>query len=274
MPHRLQRSEELPKSCASSANLFAFICGPPWAWIDWSAVFAELDIEYGLTSVGRKYGCHLGSRPHGRDRLPRLHELADVYRNALHPGDQDMIPATGIQDQELSVAAERSGINNPTVTRRCDLRPGPGRQRNAFFYATGAVGTAKIANLCTVNRKSKKSLGRCEGDRRAAAVRIFQRSQIRLAIGGRRRALGIGARGGVRGASDVLLHFGDQTLEIIDLLGQRNGARALGLDVLFHGRLLALSLVDQRTQSRLIIPELVAICGKAIAFARNGFAQR
>ena len=29
-----------------------------------------------------------------------------LYRNALHPGDQDMIPAPGIEDQELSVAAE------------------------------------------------------------------------------------------------------------------------------------------------------------------------
>ena len=90
--------------------------------------------------------------PHGRDRLPRKHKLADVNRNALHPGDQDMIPAPGIEDQELSVAAERTGVNNPAVTRGCDLRAGPGCQRNAFFYATCAVGTAEIANLGAVNR--------------------------------------------------------------------------------------------------------------------------
>src|SRR5271154_2764741 len=152
MPRRWRRSAELQKSCASSANLFAFICGPPWAWIDWSAVLTELDIEHGLARVGRENGCYPGCRSHRSDRLPRKYKLADVDRNALHPGDQDMIPAPGIEDQELSVAAERSGVNNPTITRGCDLGSRPGCQRNAFFYATGAIGTAKIANLYAVNR--------------------------------------------------------------------------------------------------------------------------
>src|SRR3954467_12033386 len=126
MPHRWPRSGELPKSYASSANLFAFTCGPPWAWIDWSAVLTELDIEHGLTRVGREDGCTLGLGSHVRDRLPRKYKLADVNRNALHPGDQDMIPATGIEDQELSVAAERPRVNNPAITRGCDLGTGPG----------------------------------------------------------------------------------------------------------------------------------------------------
>ena len=86
---------------------------------------------------------------------PVKYELADVDRNTLHPGDQDMIPATGIEDQELSVAAEGSGINNPAITRGCDLRAGPGCQRNAFFDATRAVGTAKIANLGAINRQGQ-----------------------------------------------------------------------------------------------------------------------
>src|SRR6266404_6081050 len=134
MPRRPRRSGELQKSCASSANLFAFICGPPWAWIDWSAVLTELDIEHGLARIGRENGCDLGRCSHRRDRLPRKYKLADVYRNALHPGDQDMIPAPGIEDQELSVAAKRAGVNNPAVTRGCDLRSGPGSQRNALLY--------------------------------------------------------------------------------------------------------------------------------------------
>src|SRR5215471_9708585 len=124
-PRRWRRSVELQKSCASSANLFAFICGPPWAWIDWSAVLTELDIEHGLARVGGENRSNLGGFSHGRDRLPRKYKLADVYRNALHPGDQDMIPAPGIEDQELTVAAERTGINNPTITRGCDLCTGP-----------------------------------------------------------------------------------------------------------------------------------------------------
>src|SRR5262249_47404199 len=128
-----------------------FICGPPWAWIDWSAVFAELDIEDGLARAGRENGCNLGRRPHGCDRFPRKHKLSDINRNALHPGDQDMIPATGLEDQELSIAAEGSGVNYPAVTRRCDLGARPRCQRNAFFYAAGAVGTAKIADFLPVD---------------------------------------------------------------------------------------------------------------------------
>src|SRR5216684_3799953 len=159
MPRRWRHSGELQKSCASSANLFAFICGPPWAWINWSAVLAELDIEHGLARVGCENGCDLGRGPHCRDRLPRKYKLADVYRNALHPSDQDMIPATGIEDQELSIAAEGSGVNNPSVTRRCDLGARPGGQRNAFFCSSGAIRPAKIANLGAVDRECQQPLG-------------------------------------------------------------------------------------------------------------------
>src|ERR1700761_6644567 len=152
MPRQWRRSKELQKCCASSANLFAFICGPPWAWINWSAVLTELDIEHGLTRAGRDNGRDLGGCPHGRNRLPRKYKLADVNRNALHPGDQDMIPAPGIEDQELSVAAKWTGVNNPAITRGCDLRARPCCQGNAFFDATRAVGTAKIANPGAIYR--------------------------------------------------------------------------------------------------------------------------
>src|SRR3954452_25485909 len=102
MPRRWRHSGELQKSCASSADLFAFICGPPWAWIDSSAVLTELDIEHGLARIGRQNRRHLGCRPHDHDRLPRKNKLADVYANALHPSDEHIIPATGVKDQELS----------------------------------------------------------------------------------------------------------------------------------------------------------------------------
>src|SRR4029079_19646012 len=146
MPRLWRHSGELQKSCASSANLFAFICGPPWAWIDWSAVLTELNIEHGLARIGRENRCHLGCCPHRRDRRTRNDKMADINRNALHPGDQYMIPATGIEDQELSVAAEGTCIHNPAITRCCDLCTWPTRQGNAFLYATCAIGTAKIAN--------------------------------------------------------------------------------------------------------------------------------
>src|SRR5713101_1840876 len=152
MPRQWRHSGELQKSCASSANLFAFICGPPWTWIDWSAVLTELDIEHGLARVGRDNRCHLGFGAHGRDRLPRKYKLADVNRNALHPGDQHMIPATGVEDQELSVAAKRSGVHNPAITRGCDLGSGPGCLGNASFDATGAIGSNKFGNLDAIKR--------------------------------------------------------------------------------------------------------------------------
>src|ERR1700732_3236125 len=115
MPHRSRRLRELQKSFASSANLFAFICGPPWAWINGSAVLTELDVEHGLARISCEDRGDLGFGPHGRDRLPRKYKLTDIYRNALHPGDQHMIPATRIQDQELSVASKRSSVNNPAI---------------------------------------------------------------------------------------------------------------------------------------------------------------
>src|SRR6476469_514224 len=167
MPRRWRRLGGLKKSCASSANLFAFICGPPWAWIDWSAVLTELNIEHGLARGGGENGCDLGCRPHGRDRLPRKYKLADVYRNTLHPGDQDMIPAPGIEDQELSIASEGTSVNNPAITRRCDLCAGPRRQRNAFFYAARTIGTAEIAHFRAINREFKQPPGRGKGNRRA-----------------------------------------------------------------------------------------------------------
>src|SRR6195952_4251191 len=200
MPRQWRRSGELPKSCASSANLFAFICGPPWAWINGSAVLTELDIEHGLTRVCREYRRNLGRGPHGCDRLPRKYKLADVDRNALHPGDQHMIPATGVKDQELSVAPKRPCVNYPAVTRGCDLCAGPGCQRNAFFQATDAVGTAKFANLDAIYRQREQALGGSKGNGRAEPARILQRLQVGLAVEGRGGALQAGGLGGFGGA--------------------------------------------------------------------------
>src|SRR5439155_6884347 len=210
MPRRWRHSGELQKSCASSANLFAFICGPPWTWIDWSAVLTELDIEHRLARGRRENGCNLGRRSHGRDRLPRKYKLANVYRNALHPGDQDMIPAPGIEDQELSVAPEGSGVNNPAITRCCDLSPGLGCQGNAFFYATRTVGTAKFANLAAIDRKSEQAPGGGKCDGRAQSGRVLQRPKVGFAVGGSRSALQAGGCGRLGRTLQVLLHFRDQ----------------------------------------------------------------
>src|SRR4051812_36778618 len=213
------------KSCASSANLLAFICGPPWAWIDWSAVFAELDIEHRLTRVRGENGGDLRGRPHGRDRLPREHELSDVDRNALHPGDQHMIPAPGIEDQELSIAAEGPGIDHPAVTRRRDLGAGLTYKQNALLAPAEPVGTAEIPDLVTVNRKRQETLGRGEGHRGGGPGTILESARAGLGAGGRVCSrLGLGLLGGLSRllgrfgrALQILLHLGDQPLEIANL---------------------------------------------------------
>src|ERR1700722_11350682 len=184
MPRQWRRSEELQKSCASSANLFAFICGPPWAWINGSAVLTELDIEHGLARVGCQDRSNLGSRSHGCDRLPRKNKLADVNRNTPHPGDQDMIPAPGVQDQELSIAAKGPGVNDPAITRGCDLCARPRCPRNAFFAAAGTVGTAKFAYFDAVDRQREQSPGRRKGHGWAQPGGVLQTAHIGLPIGG------------------------------------------------------------------------------------------
>src|SRR5215472_3759081 len=138
-----------------------------------------------------------------------------------------MIPAPGIEDQELSIAAEWASVNNPTVTRRCNLCAGPRRQRNAFFYAAGTIGTAKIADFGAIDRQFEQALGRGKSDRRTGAIGISEQSRIGpavLACGGRRFG----------GAFDVLLHPDDQALQAVDLFGERDCARTLRLHVLFY----------------------------------------
>ena len=65
-------------SCASSANLFAFACRPPWAGIDGSPVLAELDIEHRLVGARRQGRRHLRAAAHDRDGLSGQHELAEI----------------------------------------------------------------------------------------------------------------------------------------------------------------------------------------------------
>src|SRR4029079_17399082 len=127
-----------------------------------------------------------------------------------------MIPAPGVEDQELSIAAERAGIDNPAITRRRDLGAGPGSQGNALLDTADPIGTAKIPDLVTVNRERQEPLGRCEGDRRGGPGPVLESTRTGLGAGGR---LGLGLLGGLGrllgglgGALQILLHLGDQPL--------------------------------------------------------------
>src|SRR5262249_8055163 len=154
----------------------------------------------------------------------------------------------GIEDQELSVAAEGAGVNNPAVTRCCDLRPRTGRQRNALFDTANPVGRAEFAKFRAVHRQREYTFGRGEGDRGTGPGRVLESGWIDLATR-RRRALLAGGCRGLGRALQVLFHLADQALEAVDLLGQRDRATAFRLEILFDGGLLALPLVDQRGQS-------------------------
>ena len=59
----------------------------------------------------------LGSFAHHRDGLARKDELADTDIDPIHPGQKKIIAAAGVDDQELSVGAERPGESDPAVGR-------------------------------------------------------------------------------------------------------------------------------------------------------------
>ena len=86
-----------------------------------------------------------------------------------------MIPAAGIQDQELPIAAKRAGVNYPAIARRCDLRAGVSANRQALLRSTNAVGAAKIADFRTINGQAQMSAHRRKGDRRREAPWILER---------------------------------------------------------------------------------------------------
>src|ERR1700744_4593081 len=98
-----------------------------------------------------------------------------------------MIPAPGIEDQELSIAAERTSVNYPAVTRRCNLCAGPRRQRNAFFYAAGAVGTAEIADLWRLQGVIKAARGGRKRGGGGTSVFVFKTPPNRTCHSGLRQ---------------------------------------------------------------------------------------
>ena len=81
---------------------------------------------------------------HHRDGFTRHHKLPQINGNPIHSRQQHMIPVARIQDQELAVIAEGSRINNPAITRSCDLGARPGRDGKAFFLPAEPVGGPDI----------------------------------------------------------------------------------------------------------------------------------
>src|SRR5215471_20686031 len=73
-PHR----EVLMRSCASSANLFAFASRPPWAWIDGNPVLSKFNVQHRLIGTCREDSGDMGAVPHECNRFPGQHELPEI----------------------------------------------------------------------------------------------------------------------------------------------------------------------------------------------------
>src|ERR1700724_2589814 len=66
-----------------------------------------------------------------------------------------MIPAAGIEDQELAITAKRTGVNNPTIARGSYLGPRTGCDGQSLLSSTGAVRGAELANPRSIDRQTQ-----------------------------------------------------------------------------------------------------------------------
>ena len=103
---------------------------------------------------------------HDRDWLAGQHKLPDFDGNPLHPGQQHMIPAADVKDQELSVGTIWCRVDHPAIAGRRHLRTGAGGNGNASFGAAKSIRCTEIAGFDAVDRKFQQSLGRRKWNRR------------------------------------------------------------------------------------------------------------
>ena len=117
----------------------------------------------------------MGSASHHRNGFSGQHELSEIDRNPFHPSEQDMIPAPGIEDQELPIGAERAGEDHPAIAGRGDLRPGPGGNGKALFDAAEPIRGPIFLDFRAINRKRNLSAQLGKGHRRRHPPGIAER---------------------------------------------------------------------------------------------------
>src|SRR6185503_6995668 len=159
-----------------------------------------------------------------------------------------MITATGIQDQELAIAAKRASVSNPPFAGGGNLGAGTRSDRLPLLGSTDAVGPAEVADFHAVNRLPQVTAHRGESDRRRKPARVLERRE-----GGTGCILFDRARLGMRAARcriERRFELGDEVLEAFSLTGELGGARTLGFKRLFGLRLLLLALVDQKVHAQ------------------------
>ncbi len=80
---------------------------------------------------------------HDGDRLPSQNELSYVYVDLVHSRKDNIIALSRVDDQELSIAAVRTGECHPTVAGRDDDRFDAGRDQHSFPGAAEPIGLPK-----------------------------------------------------------------------------------------------------------------------------------
>src|SRR5579864_131594 len=164
-----------------------------------------------------------------------------------------MIPAAGIEDQELAITAKRPGVNNPTVARGSNLGARMGCDGQSLLSSTGAVRGAELADPRAVDRQTQMPAIRRECNRGREPAGILQGGQIRP------RGVffdGAGVDTGLPGLCvEALLELADEVLEIVDLVRQVRGMLPLRVEGLLDRGLLLLPLVDQHVQAQLLMRE-------------------
>ena len=80
-----------------------------------------------------------------------------------------MISAAGIEDQELSVGSERSGIHDPAIARGRDLARRPGSRSRGLFRCRRSRRARRIRGSGAVDRQRQRALARRRRRSRARA---------------------------------------------------------------------------------------------------------
>src|SRR5579864_8450754 len=132
-----------------------------------------------------------------------------------------MIPAAGIEDQELAITAKRPGVNNPTVARGSNLGARMGCDGQPLLSSTGAVRGAELADPGTVDRQTQMPAIRRECNRGREPAGVLQSGKVRA------RGVfldGTGVETGLPGGGvEPLLQLGNEVLEVVDLMREVGG---------------------------------------------------
>src|ERR1700730_7671349 len=89
-----------------------------------------------------------------------------------------MIPAAGIEDQELAITAKWPGVNNPTVARGSNLGARMGCDGQSLLRSTCAVRGAELAAPRAIDRQTQMPAIRRKSNCGREPAGVLQGGQI------------------------------------------------------------------------------------------------